>query len=257
MRFVLPSLFACAALVAHAAGAAEPLRIAAAADLKFCMDEIVTAFEAEHADARVDVSYGSSGNFATQIRQGAPFDLFFSADSDYPIALEHDGFTASRVRPYALGRIVLWSAALDAATLTLPDLARADVARIAIANPRHAPYGQRAEQALRASGVWDAVQPKLVYGENIAQAAQFAESGNATVGIIALSLAVSPPLAAKGRYSLVPDTLHAPLRQAFVVTRHGAGKALARAFADYVQAPPARAIMARHGFAPARAGAPQ
>lgn len=240
------------ALVMSAAPVRAPastLRIAAAADLKFCMDEVVAAFRNEHAGAQVDVSYGSSGNFAAQIREGAPFDIFFSADSEYPRRLVEDGFTAGAPQPYAVGRIVLWSATLDAARLTLADLARADIAKIAIANPRHAPYGRRAEQALRAAGVWDAVQRKLVFGENIAQTAQFVASGNAQVGVIAQSLALSPELAAKGGYHLIPESLHEPLLQAFVITKRAADDRLAHEFAAFVQAPAARRTLARYGFA--------
>jgi molybdate transport system substrate-binding protein len=232
---------------AHAA-AAESIAIAAASDLKLCMDELAAQFRNARAGTDVDVSYGSSGNFATQIRQGAPFDLYFSADVAYPRALARDDLVASPVRPYAIGRIVLWSASLDASRLTLAELTRPDIARIAIANPRHAPYGKRAEEALRASGVWERVQDKLVLGENISQAAQFAQTGNAQVGIIALSLARGPSMAS-GHYTLVPDSLHEPLEQAFVVTRHGENNAAAQAFAAYVQTPAARAILVRHGFA--------
>ena len=234
---------------AHSATAADRIMIAAAADLKVCMDELVAGFKREHADAVVEVAYGSSGNFKTQIEQGAPFDLFFSADSAYPRALHAAGLATAAPRVYAIGRIVLWSATLDARNFALADLIRADIQKVAIANPQHAPYGQRAEEALRAAGVWDAVQPKLVYGENIAQTAQFVQSGNAQVGIIALSLALNPQLAGKGGYALIPDSLHQPLEQAFVITQHGAGNALAGQFADYVQTPAVRALMARYGFA--------
>lgn len=230
------------------AGAGQ-LRIAAAADLKYCLDRIIVAYRHAHADDDIDVSYGSSGNFAAQIRQGAPFDLFFSADADYPRALAADGFAAGPPRPYGIGRIVLWSATRDATRLTLADLAHPDIARVAIANPRHAPYGKRAEEALRAAGVWDAVAPKLVFGENIAQAAQFVASGNADVGIIAQALALSPELAARGGSALIPDALHEPLLQAFVLLRHGADNALARDFGRYVQAPDARRTFVRYGFA--------
>jgi molybdate transport system substrate-binding protein len=142
----------------------------------------------------------------------------------------------------------LWSASLDASRLKLEDLSNPALGRIAIANPRHAPYGRRAEEALRARGVWDKVQGRLVYGENIAQTAQYVQSGNARVGLIALSLALNPELAGKGGYALVPDTLHRPLEQGFVITRRAAGNALARGFAEFMGQQEARAIMARYGF---------
>lgn len=234
------------ALLASPVSAREPLRIAAAADLKFAMDEILRLYAARDRDARIDVVYGSSGQFRTQIEQNAPFDLYFSADIAYPRALAAKGLAASAVQPYAVGRLVLWSAQDDARALSLADLRRAEFTRIAIANPRHAPYGQRAEEALRKAGVWETVMPRLVYGENIAQAAQFVQSGNAQVGIIALSLALDPAL--RGAYTLIPESLHAPLVQGFIITRRAADKPEARRFAAFITGAEARAVMSRHGF---------
>ena len=241
-------MLALAALGSLQAVANEGVLIAAAADLKFSLDQIVVDFRQGHPDAVIDVSYGSSGNFAAQIRQNAPFDLFFSADIDYPRKLATDGFAASSIVPYAVGRIVLWSASFDASELTLADLDSDAITRIAIANPRHAPYGKRAQEALHASAMWDKVQPKLVFGENIAQTAQFVQSGSVQVGIIALSLARSPELASKGAYYLIPDSLHTPLEQAFIVTRHGAENPVAKAFANYMQSAAAREVMRASGF---------
>ena len=227
---------------------AEKLTIAAAADLKFAMDEIVTGFNKGHSRDEVQVVYGSSGKFHTQIQQGAPYDLFFSADIGYTRELARLGLAVSEVKPYAVGRIVLWSADMDASKMTLVSLADPKVIRIAIANPKHAPYGKRAEEALRSAGLWDKVQAKLVFGENISQTAQYVQSGNAQVGIIALSLAVSPELAKKGGHYVIPDKLHQPLEQGFIITRLGADKPLAREFADYMGSKQARSIMAKYGF---------
>ncbi|MBV8815998.1 MAG: molybdate ABC transporter substrate-binding protein [Verrucomicrobia bacterium] len=227
---------------------AEKVTIAAAADLKFAMDEIVSAFKSTNPGADVGVVYGSSGNFYTQLKQGAPYDLFFSADIAYPRDLVNSGLAASEVKPYAFGRIVLWSASLDASRMTLESLTDPKITRIAIANPKHAPYGQRAEEALRSAGLWEKIEPKLVYGENIAQTAQFVQTGNAQVGIIALSLAVSPELASKGGYWLVPENLHQPLEQGYVITKRAENNALARRFADYIAGKDARAIMIKYGF---------
>ncbi len=247
MKFVKSLLLVCVMLQALPAHA-ERITIAAAADLKFAMDEIVGAFKKGNPADEIDVVYGSSGKFNTQIRQGAPYDLYFSADIGFPRELAKDGFAASEVKPYAFGRIVLWSASLDASKMTLASLTEAKIARIAIANPQHAPYGKRAEEALRASGLWEKVEPKLVYGENIAQTAQFVQTGNAQVGIIALSLAVNPELASKGGYYLIPDKLHEPLEQGFIITKRGEGSALARRFAEYMGSKPARAVMTKYGF---------
>lgn len=247
MTCMRPLLLACALLFACVAHA-EKVTIAAAADLKFAMDEIVAAFKKANAAAEVDVIYGSSGKFNTQIQQGAPYDLFFSADIGFPRELAKAGLAASQVKSYAFGRIVLWSTSLDASKMTLASLTERRIARIAIANPRHAPYGKRAEEALRAAGLWQKVEPKLVYGENIAHTAQFVQTGNAQVGIIALSLAVNPELASKGGYWLIPDNLHEPLEQGFIITKRAEGNALARRFADYMSTKAARAVMTKYGF---------
>ncbi len=227
---------------------AARITIAAAADLKFAMEEIVAAFKKAHPNDEVEAVYGSSGKLFTQIRQGAPFDLFFSADIRFPRELAEGGYAASKLKTYAFGRIVLWSASLDASRMTLETLTDPKISRIAIANPKHAPYGMRAEEALRAAGLWEKVKPKLVYGENIAHTAQFVQTGNAQVGIIALSLAVNPELARRGGYWLIPDELHAPLEQGFIITRRAAGNDLARRFADYMESHPARAVMTKYGF---------
>lgn len=229
--------------------AADKLTIAAAADLKFCMDEIISGYRSTHPNADIEAIYGSSGKFKTQIQQGAPFDLYFSADISFPRELVAEGLAGSEVRTYAIGRIVLWSPVVDASKLGLADLTRTEFRKIAIANPRHAPYGARAEEALRAGKLWEQVEPKLVYGENIAQTAQFVESGNAQIGIIALSLAIAPELAAKGSYALIPADLHQPLEQGYVLTRRATGNALAEDFVEYLSTPQTRALMTRYGFA--------
>ena len=247
MKLLYPLLLACSLLFAATAHA-EKVTVAAAADLKFAMDEIVATFKKAHPTDKVEVVYGSSGKFNTQIQQGAPYDLFFSADIAFPRELAKAGLAASDVKPYAFGRIVLWSASLDASKMTLASLTDPKITRIAIANPKHAPYGKRAEEALRAVGLWEKVEPKLVYGENIAQTAQYVQTGNAQVGIIALSLAVNPELASKGGYWLIPDKLHAPLEQGYIITQRAEGNALARRFADYMGSPPARAVMTKYGF---------
>lgn len=238
----------CLLATGQTAHAGEKITIAAASDLKFALDEIVVLFTKAHPADRVETIYGSSGKFQTQIRHGAPFDLYFSADIAYPRALKNEGFAASEVQPYALGRIVLWSPVLDAGRMTLADLDDPSIRKIAIANPKHAPYGKRAEEALKAAGVWDKVEARLVYGENIAQTAQFVQSGNVQIGIIALSLALNPALAKHGGYALIPDTLHQPLEQGFIITRRAADNPLAQTFASYMLGHEARAVMSRYGF---------
>lgn len=242
-RFALAALL----LISPVLHAGEPLRIAAAADLRYALDDIIDLFGEAHPEINIQVVYGSSGRMTTQIINGAPYDMFFSADIAFSERLQEEGMAATEPAVYALGRIVLWSNTLDAAELTLEDLTSDSIRRIAIAQPTHAPYGQRAREALESAGVWDAVQGKLVYGENIAHAAQMTESGAAQVGIIALSLARFPGLAQHGHH-LIDDSLHQPLTQSFVVTRRGGDKPEARVFAEFMATEAAHAIMTRYGF---------
>lgn len=227
---------------------AERFIVAAASDLRYALDDIAERFREAHPDPAFDIIYGSSGRMTTQIMNGAPYDIFFSADIAFPQRLQAAGLTATDPRLYAIGRIVLWSTRLDASTLTLQDLA-ADVRirRIAIAQPAHAPYGMRAQEALESAGVWSAVEPRLVFGENIAHTAQMVESGAADVGIIALSLALFPQLAVHP-HLLIDDALHQPLTQGYVVTQRGARNAAARQFASFMETEGARSIMQRYGF---------
>jgi len=241
-------LFTIAAFMLTMTAHAEKITVAAAADLKFAMEDIVKGFKAINPADEIEVIYGSSGKFYTQIQQGAPYDLYFSADIGFPRELAKAGLAASEVKPYAFGRIVLWSSTVDATKLTLQSLSDAQFVRIAIANPKHAPYGKRAEEALRASGLWEKVEPKLVYGENIAHTAQFVQTGNAQVGVIALALAVNPELASKGGYWLIPDKLHEPLEQGFIITKRAEGNALAKRFAEHMGGPAARTVMTKYGF---------
>lgn len=249
MNPVTHLLLAATLLVSLSAHAGK-ITIAAAADLKFALDDVVATYQQAHQGDEIEVIYGSSGKFHTQVQQGAPYDMYFSADIAFPRKLVEAGFAGSPVVPYAVGRIVLWSATLDASALRLEDLA-ADprIHHVAIANPKHAPYGQRAVEALQSTQQYQAVEPKLVYGENIAHTAQFVDSGNAQVGIIALALALNPELSAKGGYWLIPQELHQPLEQGFIVTKRAENNQLAHDFAAYMSSPAARAVMTRYGFA--------
>ena len=225
--------------------------IAAAADLKFALDEIIAQF-ARDTGLVVRVTYGSSGNMARQIAQGAPYELFFSADEAYVIGLHERGLTRGLGDLYAIGRIALFT---PEGSPLRPDprlehlarrLADRSAGRLAIANPEHAPYGRAAEQALRSLGLWEAAQPRLVLGENVAQAAQFAASGNADGGLIAHSLAVAPELRRRGSFALIPEALHEPLRQRMVLLAGASPEA--ERFYDYLRSPAARAILAGYGF---------
>jgi len=249
MKITHTLILLCSLLLVASAAHAEKITVAAAADLKFALDEVVMAFKKAHPAEEVEVIYGSSGKAHTQIQQGAPYDLYFSADVAYPQELIKTGFSAStEVIPYALGRIVLWSSSRDAGKMTLASLIDPKIAHVAIANPKHAPYGKRAEEALRASKLWEKVEPKLIYGENITQTAQFVQSGNAEVGILALSIAVAPELSSKGGYYLIQDDLHEPLNQGFIILKRAENNKLAKQFADYMGSKDTRTIMTRYGF---------
>lgn len=224
-----------------------PLTIAAASDLRFALDEILDAYREAHPDDTVRVTYGSSGRMTTQIMNGAPYDVFFSADIAYPQKLRAEGHAVTEPEVYAIGRIVLWSNRMDASEMTLDDLLRDDIRRVAIASPTHAPYGVRAMEALKSVGLWEALQPKIVNGDNIAQTARMIQAGGAEIGIIALSLAEFPDLA-EHNYHLIDDALHEPLTQGFIITRRGEHNDTAHRFAEYMNGDTARDIMRRYGF---------
>jgi molybdate transport system substrate-binding protein len=243
-----------AVLAASTATAADdaPL-VAAASDLRFALDEIAGAFTRETGMA-VRIVYGSSGNFRRQIAEGAPFELFLSADEAYVFALAKEGLTAGEGVLYAIGRIALVvpegsKLALDP---ELRDIAAAiadgRVRKFAIANPEHAPYGRAAQEALATAGAWESMRGHLVLGENVAQAAQFATSGSAQGGIVALSLARAPGVLGTARFVPIPESMHKPLSQRMVLTKRAT--ATARAFYQFLQQPAARAVLQRYGFTP-------
>jgi molybdate transport system substrate-binding protein len=229
----------------------KEIRIAAAADLKFAMGELAEKFE-KQTGTKVNVTFGSSGNFFSQIQNGAPFDLFFSADIEYPQKLEAAGLAEpGTLYEYAVGRIVIWTPAdakVDVANLGWKTLLDARVEKIAIANPEHAPYGRAAVAALQKAGIYEAVKAKLVYGENISQAAQFVQSGNAQAGIVAMSLAMSPAMRDGKRWD-IPVEMHPAIEQGAIVLRDARNKEAARAFLEFVKSAAGRATLAEYGFA--------
>lgn len=229
--------------------------VAAASDLKFALEEVAAQFERESGH-KLRLVFGSSGNFYSQILQGAPFHLYLSADEDFVFRLADAGKTVDRGRLYARGRIgiLVPHGSPLRADGELKDLAAAlrdgRLRKFAIANPEHAPYGQRAEEALRHAGLWPAIRPHLVLGENISQAAQFATSGSAQGGIVALSLALAPDVAKLGQFALIPEAWHRPLLQRMVLLK--GAPAPVREFHDHLSTPAAQAVMARYGFATPR-----
>jgi molybdate transport system substrate-binding protein len=227
------------------------LTVSAAADLTYAFGEIGQLFEAE-TGRKVVFNFGSTGLLAQQIEQGAPVDLFAAANVSFVEELKKQGLLLpDTVQLYARGRITLWTRAdspLQIAQVT--DLARPEIGRIAIANPDHAPYGVAAREAMQAAGVWEAVQPKLVLGENVRQTLQYAETGNVDVAIVALSLSVPAAASAgqPGRWALIPQELHAPIDQALAVIQGTPHEAAARAFAAFVNGAQGRPIMRKYGF---------
>lgn len=231
--------------------AADELTVAAASDLTFAFNDIAGKFHAQTGDL-VKLSFGSSGNFYSQIQSGAPFDLFFSADIGYAQKLESAGLTEpGTLYEYAIGKIVVWVPAdskLDA-RMGLSILADPAVHKIAIANPEHAPYGRAALAAMKHEGIYERVKDKIVLGENISQTAQFVQSGNADIGIIALSLALAPTMKDQGRYFEIPASDYPPLEQAAVVLKSSKKKDLARKFLSFLRTPEIASQMQRYGFA--------
>jgi len=229
---------------------AQSLRIAAASDLQFALADLAAQYEKQSGE-KLAITFGSSGNFFAQIQNGAPFDLFFSADIAYPQKLIDGGFAESDSRTtYAFGRIVLWlppDSPLNPAQLQWNTLLDARIQKIAIANPDHAPYGRAAVAALQKAGLYEQLKSKLVYGENISQAAQFVESGSAQAGILAMSLTFAPAMKS-GKTWEIPRELYPPLEQAVVLMKSSSNKPAARAFLAFLQTESARATLARYGF---------
>lgn len=239
---------ACALVACHrrAPDANAPLRVAAAADLARAFDELGKAYAARGGEAPT-FTFGSTGLLAKQIEQGAPFDLFAAANVSFADeAIRSGACRADSKALYARGRIVAYASdAAPAPPEDLRELADLRFAKIAIANPEHAPYGRAAQQALERAGVWAAVRPRLVYGENVQQTLQFADSGNADVAIVALSLAAS----ARGHATPIDPSLHDPIDQALVVCARGDERdARARRFAAFVGSAEGRDVLRRHGF---------
>ncbi len=241
-RFVALFVFALAACKSKPP---EPLRVAAAADLAHAFAELTPAFTAG-TPSDLKLTTGASGLLARQLAQGAPFDLFLAANTGYAEQVVKAGACAgSTLQTYARGRLVIWVKGSDGARLTLASLSDERFQHIAIADPEHAPYGKAAREALTKAGVWGAVASRMVYGENVQQTQQLAQSGNADVAIVGLSLALGSPT---GTWSLVDESAYSPLDQALVVCKHGTNPEAARKLAEFLKAPAGRAILRKYGF---------
>lgn len=223
------------------------LSIAAASDLRYALDSIVTEFSKD-ADHKINVTYGSSGKLTQQIIHGGPFDMFFSADVSYLETLQENKRLASDIQIYGKGRLVLWSPIEDVKTKGLSLLRESRIKKIAIANPEHAPYGKRAMEALAFFKLSNTTASRLVYGENVSQAAQFVLSGNADAGIIALSIALSPNMQREGYYYIIDEKSHEPLLQGVVITSYGKENDLAKSFFTFLKGNTAQSILRKFGF---------
>ncbi len=231
--------------------AAQEITVAAAADLQFAFHDVQARFEKD-TGKHVKLIFGSSGNFFAQLQNGAPFDVFFSADIDYPRRLEAAGLAEpGTLYPYATGKIVLWVPSRSKIDLSrgLRVLLEPDIQKIAIANPAHAPYGRAAVAALRHENIYDQVSPKFVLGENISQTATFVVSGSADVGILALSLALAPSMKDKGRYEEIPPGDYPAIEQAAVILKSSPQKDVARQFVEFVKTQPIQDLLRSYGFA--------
>lgn len=226
------------------------LAIAASANLVYVLDDLNAAFQSDQPGVILTTAMGASGNLVAQIRHGAPFDVFLSADLEHPKSLVARGDAdAKSLMTFAIGRLVLWTTkpAIELESFA-PAVKNPAVRRIALANTETAPYGVAAKQALERSGVANDVRGKLVFGENITQTAQFVETGNADVGLVALSLVLSPPLKNRGRWIPVPGELYTPIEQGAVLTRRGASNSAAVSYLEFLGSDEAREIMKRFGY---------
>jgi molybdate transport system substrate-binding protein len=244
-------LLALLLLLSASFATAQKITVAAAADMSAALPQLVDAYTKKTGQT-VKLSFGASGNLTNQIRNGAPFDVFFSADEDYPQQLIAEGLAAKdTLYRYAVGRLVLWvpnDSTLDLSKLGMKALLDPSVKKISVANPATAPYGRAAADALRHYGIYDQVSSRLVIGENISQAAQFVESGNAQAGLIALSHALAAAMKDKGRYWTVPLDAYPTLNQAAVVLSKSKQQDAARKFLNFLRTPEATALLTSYGF---------
>jgi molybdate transport system substrate-binding protein len=229
---------------------AQEITVAAAADLQFAFQDVAARFEKQTGHP-VKLTFGSSGNFFSQIQNGAPFDMYFSADIDYPKRLDAAGLAEpGTIYEYATGKIVVWvptGSKIDVSK-GVQALLDANVNKIAIANPEHAPYGRAAVAAMKHENIYDTVSGKLVLGENISQTASLVVSGGADVGIIALSLAIAPTMKTKGQYAEIPSDAYPAIEQAAVILKSSKNKDVAKQFIAYLKTPAMQTILRDYGF---------
>ncbi len=245
--FIKKSLILSVALTVFSFMSAQKVRVAAAANLHYALEQIKKQYEHEHPNTTVEITYGASGTLIQQILNGAPYDFFMAADKDFPLKLQAKGATTGPIRTYAFGRLVMWSSETDLSK-GLNSVLLPTVKRIAIANPTGAPYGEAADAVLKKYGLYDKVANKIVWGENISQTAQFAFSGNAEIGFIALSLALAPQMKGKGKYYVIPASMSAPIEQSCVLVKGWERNGEAARFMQYVLSAKCNAIWEEYGY---------
>lgn len=229
--------------------AQQKITVVSAANLKVALDSITTTFKIQNPNINTQIIYGASGKLFEQISNAAPFDVFFSADMDYPNKLKEKNLTASKVKTYAIGKLAIWCKKTDPNRKKMNSLLDANIHKISIANPSTAPYGEKAVESMKYYKIYDKIKNKLVFGENITQAAQFATSGASDIGIVALSLALSPNMQKEGgKYYIIPEKSHEPLEQGCVILKHGQGNPGATKFYNFISSKKAAAILKYYGY---------
>ena len=245
MRKVIISI---ALLFAVLTVTAQKVNIAAAANLRYVLEEIKTVYVKQHPKAKVNITFGASGMLVQQIMNGASFDLFMAADNEFPLKLKDKKLTTGAISTYAVGKLAIYSTTLDVDKLGLKALKDPTVKKIAIANPETAPYGERSVELLKSQKLYEGLKSKIVLGENISQTAQFAFTGNAEIGFIALSLALAPEMAGKGNYYIIPLNLYKPIEQACVLIKTRVLNTEAAKFKLFVLSPATKAIWEKFGY---------
>jgi molybdate transport system substrate-binding protein len=227
---------------------AQKVNVAAAANLRYVLEEIKTAYVKQNPKAKVNLTFGASGMLVQQIQNGANFDFFMAADNEFPLKLKAKGLTIGAMSTYAFGKLAIYSTTLDVEKKGLEVLKSGSIKKIAIANPETAPYGERSIELLKSQKLYDGLKSKIVLGENISQTAQFAFTGNAEVGFIALSLALAPDMQGKGDYYIIPQSLYKPIEQACILIKTPVLNTEAAKFKRFVLSPATKAIWEKFGY---------
>lgn len=227
---------------------AQKVNVAAAANLRYVLEEIKTAYLKQNPKAKVNLTFGASGTLVQQIQNGASFDFFMAADNEFPLKLKEKGLTSGSMSTYAFGKLAIYSTTLNVSKQGLDVLKSSVIKKIAIANPETAPYGERAVELLRTQKLYESLKSKIVFGENISQAAQYAFTGNAEIGFIALSLALAPDMDGKGDYYVVPQSLYHPIEQACILIKTQILNTEAAKFKKFVLSPATKAIWEKWGY---------